>query len=125
MTRENQESPQSSQESSQIAAARRYERLAYDGLKNNNLKEAENNFLKAWKQIEKTSDEPCKAFLLGNLGNLYFKKKEWELAREYYQKALTKMEALKNDQGIESTLGNLGNVFLYKGEYGAAKDHYE
>ena len=109
MTQENQESSQSSQESSKISAARRYERLAYDSLKDNNLKAAENNFLKAWKQIEKTTDEAGKAFLLGNLGNLYCKKKEWKLAREHYQKALTKMEELKDDQGIESTLGNLGN----------------
>ena len=121
---ENRNNPESSQESSQIAAARRYERLAYDSLRNNNLKEAESNFQKAWSQIEKTGDEPGKAFLLGNLGNLYFKSQNWEQAEDHYRRALLKMEELKDDQGIESTLGNLGNVLLYKGQYDDAKDHY-
>ena len=46
-------------------------------------------------------DEDC-------LGNIYFQRRRWDEARDYYEKSLTLMEKLKDERGIESSLGNLG-----------------
>ena len=42
-------------------------------------------------------DEPGKAFIYGNLGNLYFQTKKLEESEENYKKALAKIEELKNE----------------------------
>ncbi|SVD55080.1 uncharacterized protein METZ01_LOCUS407934, partial [marine metagenome] len=89
---------------------RKYEKIALDCLKQNNLSEAESNFLQALKYMQESGDEEGQAYVMGNLGNLFFQSRRLDKAEEYYGMALTYMEKVNDIRGIESSLGNLGSV---------------
>ena len=55
-----------------IDEGRKYEKIALDCLKQNNLPEAESNFLQALECMKQSGDEEGQAYVLGNLGNLSF-----------------------------------------------------
>ena len=57
----------------EIEEGRKYEKIALDCLKQNNLSEAESNFLQALKLMEQSGDEQGQAYVQGNLGNLCFR----------------------------------------------------
>ena len=100
----------------EIEEGKKYEKIALDCLNQNNLQDAESNFLEALKHMEQSGDEAGQAYVLGNLGNICFQSRRLDKAEDYYSRALTFMEKVKDPGGIESSLGNLGSVFLYKGK---------
>ena len=51
---------------------KKFEKLGYSSLENNNLQEAESHFLKALNLMGKSGDETGQAYVLGNLGNICF-----------------------------------------------------
>jgi len=104
---------------------RKFEKIALDYLKQNNLSEAESNFLQALEHMKQSGDEEGQAYVLGNLGNLCFQSRRLDKAQEYYGKALTYMEKVNDIRGIESSLGNLGSVFFYKGSLDEAEETYK
>ena len=81
-------------------------------LKKNNIEEAESNFREALKCMEKAGDDTGQAYVLGNLGNIFFQSKQFDKAEDFYSRSLTFMEKLKDAKGIESSLGNLGSVYF-------------
>ena len=103
---------------------KKYEQMAYTSLQKKDFKAAETNFLTALKHMEDSGDETGQAYTLGNLGNIYFQRRRWDEARDYYQRSLDLMEKLKDERGIESSLGNLGNVNFYQGELDSAQENY-
>jgi len=109
----------------EIEEGRKYEKIALDCLKQNNLSEAESNFLQALKLMEQSGDEQGQAYVQGNLGNLCFQSRRLDKAEEYYSKALTYMEKVNDVRGIESSLGNLGSVLFYKGKLDEADETYK
>ena len=104
---------------------RKFEKIALDYLKQNNLPEAESNFIQALTHMKQSGDEEGQAYVLGNLGNLCFQSRRLDKAQEYYGKALTYMEKVNDIRGIESSLGNLGSVFFYKGSLDEAEETYK
>ncbi len=102
---------------------RKYEKLGYENLGKNDLKEAESCFLQALKLMETSGDETGQAYVLGNLGNICFQDKRLDLAEDYYSKSLTLMEQVKDTKGIESSLGNLGSVFFTRGSLDKAEEN--
>ena len=109
----------------EIEEGRKYEKIALDCLKQNNLTDAESNFLQALKYMKQSGDEEGQAYVLGNLGNLCFQSRRLDKAEEYYGKALTYMEKVNDVKGIESSLGNLGSVLFYKGNLDEAEEIYK
>jgi len=101
----------------EIEEGRKYEKIALDCLKQNNLSEAESNFLQALKLMEQSGDEQGQAYVQGNLGNLCFQSRRLDKAEEYYSKALTYMEKVNDVRGIESSLGNLGSVLFIRASW--------
>ncbi len=104
---------------------RKFEKIALDYLKQNNLPEAESNFIQALTHMKQSGDEEGQAYVLGNLGNLCFQSRRLDKAQEYYGKALTYMEKVNDIRGIESSLGNLGSVLFYKGSLDEAEETYK
>ena len=74
---------------------KKYEQMAYTSLQKKDFKQAETNFLTALQHMEDSGDETGQAYTLGNLGNIYFQRRRWDEARDYYEKSLTLMEKLK------------------------------
>ena len=109
----------------EIEEGRKFEKIALDYLKQNNLSEAESNFLQALEHMKQSGDEEGQAYVLGNLGNLCFQSRRLDKAEEYYGKALTYMEKANDIRGIESSLGNLGSVLFYKGDLDEAEETYK
>ena len=109
----------------EIEEGRKYEKIALDYLKQNNLSEAESNFLQALTHMKQSGDEEGQAYVLGNLGNLCFQSRRLDKAEEYYSKALTYMKKVNDVGGIESSLGNLGSVLFYKGNLEEAEEIYK
>lgn len=104
-----------SSEKNSAEEGRKYEKLGYASLQNNNVKEAESHFLKALKLMEQSGDETGQAYILGNLGNLNYQSKKLEVAEDYYGRALSLMEKINDVKGMESTLGNLGHLCFSSG----------
>ena len=104
---------------------KKHEKLGYASLKSNNIKEAESHFLKAVELMQSCGDEAGQAYMLGNLGNIYFQGKQLEQAEGYYSQSLALMEKVKDVKGIESSLGNLGSVHFYKGSLDKAEENYQ
>ena len=109
----------------EIGEGRKFEKIALDYMKQNNLSEAESNFIKALTHMKQSGDEEGQAYVLGNLGNLCFQSRRLDKAEDYYGKALTYMEKVNDPRGIESSLGNLGSVFFYKGNLDKAEATYK
>ena len=109
----------------EIEEGKKYEKIALDCLSQNNLQDAESNFIQALEHMEQSGDEAGQAYVLGNLGNLCFQSRRLDRAEDYYSRALTFMEKVKDPGGIESSLGNLGSVFLYKGKLDEAEGNYK
>ncbi len=65
------------------------------------------------------------AKILGQLGILYYRRDEWDLAIEYYEKSMKIFEALGDQCGLAAAYGNLGNVYAYKSERDRAIEYYE
>ena len=104
---------------------RNFEKLGYESLKKNNIEEAESNFREALKCMEKAGDDTGQAYVLGNLGNIFFQSKQFDKAEDFYSRSLTFMEKLKDAKGIESSLGNLGSVYFYQGSLEKAEESYQ
>ncbi len=64
--------------------------------------------------IKEKKDE---AIYYNNLGILYEKKKEYKLARDNYQRALTMYKILQDSIGQAKVYCNLGNIFVFLGDY--------
>ena len=84
----------------EIEEGRKYEKIALDCLKENNLSGAESNFLQALTHMKQSGDEEGQAYVQGNLGNLCFQSRRLDKAEEYYGKALAYMEKVNDVRGI-------------------------
>ena len=104
---------------------RNFEKLGYENLQKNNIEDAKSNFLEALKHMEKAGDDTGQAYVLGNLGNIFFQSKQFDKAEDFYSRSLTFMEKLKDAKGIESSLGNLGSVYFYQGSLEKAEESYQ
>lgn len=62
---------------------------------------------------------------INNLGNIYFKKKEYQLSKQYYNECLKMSEDMKDKAGYAMSLGNLGNIYFYQGLYDKSLKYYE
>ena len=82
---------------------RNFEKLGYESLQKNNIEDAESNFLEALKHMEASGDDTAQAYVLGNLGNIFFQSKQFDKAEDFYSRSLTFMEKLKDAKGIESS----------------------
>ncbi len=104
---------------------RRFEKMGLASLQEQKLDEAENHFQTALKHMQTEGDEIGQAYVLGNLGNLFFEQKRLDMAEESYEKSLKFMQKIKDKRGIESSHGNLGNVYLYRNNFEKAREHYQ
>ena len=104
---------------------RRFEKMGLASLQARKLDEAENHFQSALKHMQTDGDEIGQAYVLGNLGNLFFEQKRLDLAEENYEKSLKLMQKIKDKRGVESSYGNLGNVSLYRNNFEKAREHYQ
>ena len=73
---------------------RNFEKLGYENLQKNNIEEAKTNFLEALKHMEQAGDDTGQAYVLGNLGNIFFQSKQFDKAEDFYSRSLTFMEKL-------------------------------
>jgi tetratricopeptide (TPR) repeat protein len=62
--------------------------------------------------------------VLGNIGIYYYHEGDYAKALDYFLKALTIDEELKNDNGIVRHLNNVGNVYKDLGDLTKALDYY-
>jgi tetratricopeptide (TPR) repeat protein len=63
------------------------------------------------------------ANLFNNIGNIYIKKKNYELAYEYYKKSLEKNEKMGDSNAIQKNYNNIGNAYLLWKKFDKA-EHY-
>ncbi len=88
-----------------------------------NYSDALKNYFDALKVYSKNEIKYTSA-TLSNIGDIYLEQKDYEKAKEYYNKALLIDEKSNNLNGIATLLGNVGIVSMEQGEYKKALDYY-
>ncbi|KAF5415442.1 MAG: Photosystem I assembly protein Ycf3 [Candidatus Methanogaster sp.] len=83
------------------------------------------SYERALAEFQERGDEKEAAKVLGQLGILYYRIGEWDLAIEYYEKSMKIKEALGDRHGLAQTYNNLGLVYADKGEWDLAIEYYE
>jgi tetratricopeptide (TPR) repeat protein len=76
-------------------------------------------------EFKDRGDEKGAAKILGQLGILYHRRGEWDLAIKYYKKSMKIFETLEDQHGLAQTYNNLGNVYADKGEWDLAIKYCE
>lgn len=64
------------------------------------------------------------AVCLLNMGNLAFKRREYDAADRYYQDSLTIFQKCTHRWGVANCLNNLGGVAFVRHDYDAARNYY-
>jgi tetratricopeptide (TPR) repeat protein len=60
-----------------------------------------------------------------NIGSVHYRKGEWDLAIEYYEKDMKISEDMGDRHGLAQTYNNIGLIYADKGEWGLAIEYYE
>jgi len=85
--------------------------------------------LKHLEHMDKTLGEgsPASANIINNIANIYYRKADYEKAKEFYGKAYAiYVKALEpNDLSLSIVNNNMGNVYRDIGEYDAAQKFYD
>ncbi len=99
---------------------------------NGQIKEAEENYQKAWESLQLLDgNHPLeKANILNNLGNLYLKEKKFDNAKKYYQRAISTLEQNKIPKALSyPTLANsfnaLGSLYRQTKETNSSQHCYQ
>jgi signal transduction histidine kinase len=104
-----------------LGIAYSYNNLGEIHLDKKNIKKAIFNYktgLEITKKIK--GGEKARAFILGNLGNLYQKEKKYELALKFYDKALLILTAEGGDYDIAKNLIATGNIKILQNNFDSA-----
>ncbi len=80
-------------------------------------------YFEALKWFERSGNEPGKAKVYNNIGNLY-NEVDFERALDYFSKAKAIAQATNNEQLIASLNLNIGNVLYHKNEFNKALKYY-
>lgn len=69
-------------------------------------------YTRSQQQYEKLGDTSRSTFILGNIGHIFLKKKNFKRAKEYYVQSLKLAETQKNYKAIGNAQQSLGALFL-------------
>lgn len=90
-----------------------------------------NKALAVWDKLEKEAEPDKKAYILsrksttlGNIGVIYKRQGNYQMALEYYSKALKIDEENGNEEAVARHFGNIGNVYMEQGNYAQALDNH-
>lgn len=63
--------------------------------------------------------------VLSNVGTIYFYRTNYQLALDYYMRALRYKEALNQENAVAGLQCNIGNIYISQRQYEEARIHYE
>jgi len=62
--------------------------------------------------------------VLSNMGTIYFNRSSYQLALDYYLRALRYKEALGQENGVAGLECNIGNIYINQKQFEQARKHY-
>ncbi len=87
---------------------------------------AMDNLLKAKDLLAIEKDDFKEMSVLGQIGSIYKRKRQFKIAEDYYNKSLEIAEKIDSERGIVSAKSNLAILKMYQGDYESAiKDFQE
>jgi len=89
-----------------------------------NIIESEKNFVKAYNLAKSINNKFEQGNALHNLGKLYLKKNNNDVAKRYFEKAIVIREEIKDNENLAKSLNQLGIIFQDRGQLDTALELY-
>ncbi|MFN3529348.1 MAG: tetratricopeptide repeat protein [Bacteroidia bacterium] len=80
---------------------------------------------KAQDIYELINDSAGISSVLSNVGTIYYYRTNYQLALDYYMRAMRYKEALKQENAVAGLQCNIGNIYMYQRQFEQARIHYE
>jgi len=90
-----------------------------------NIYESEKNFIKAYNLAKSINNRIEEGNALHNLGKLYIKKNNTDVAKRYFEKAIVIREEIKDNENLAKSLNQLGIILQDRGQLDTALELYE
>jgi serine phosphatase RsbU (regulator of sigma subunit) len=98
---------------------------AGENLMNSNLLASEQNLVKAYNLAKSINNKLEQGNALHNLGKLYLKKNNNDVAKRYFEKAVVIREEIKDNENLAKSLNQVGIILQERGQLDTALELYE